>query len=177
MKLSVHHGNILDVDAEALVCSANPYLNLSGGVGATLLQRFGPSVQAELHERLAAQSRRFISPGELVALEHAAAPYRLVVHAVAVDAFYSSTTERVARLLERALFLADEAGAGTVALTALATGYGSLSIAEFADACRVVRAAQHQTLRHAIVAVDSRPAHRELAACLRSAQSDAGSAA
>ena len=33
MRWTIKHGNILNEPADVLICSANPFLNLSGGVG------------------------------------------------------------------------------------------------------------------------------------------------
>jgi len=38
-KWYVRHGDVLDVAADALVCPANVYLNLSGGVGGAFSLR------------------------------------------------------------------------------------------------------------------------------------------
>jgi O-acetyl-ADP-ribose deacetylase (regulator of RNase III) len=50
MRWTIKHGNIIDESADALICSANVMLNLSGGVGADLLGRYGLAMQKELHE-------------------------------------------------------------------------------------------------------------------------------
>jgi hypothetical protein len=44
----VAHGDLLDTDADGLLCSANPSLNLSGGVGGAFSMRFGPEMQTFL---------------------------------------------------------------------------------------------------------------------------------
>src|SRR5437763_11221519 len=53
MHWRIRHGDILDEPADVLICSANPFLTLSGGVGGALLLRYGPSLQSELNEYLA----------------------------------------------------------------------------------------------------------------------------
>jgi hypothetical protein len=55
MRWTVTHGDILDVPADVLVCSANVWLNLSGGVGGTILLRHGPAMQDQLHRWLASR--------------------------------------------------------------------------------------------------------------------------
>ena len=53
MKWLVRGGDILDVSADVLICSANVYLNLSGGVGGAFLLRYGTSMQDALQDYLA----------------------------------------------------------------------------------------------------------------------------
>jgi O-acetyl-ADP-ribose deacetylase (regulator of RNase III) len=59
-----------------------------------------------------------------------------ILHLVAIDAFYDSSVDLVQRTLERALAAARDFGAKTIAMPALATGYGHLSMREFAEALR-----------------------------------------
>lgn len=134
--------NILDQPADALICSANVALNLSGGVGADLLGRYGPRMQTELHKVIAGRSPRAARPGEVIAYEGAELPYRAVLHAVAVDGWYHATPEGVRETIATALRMAADLTAKKVALTALATGFGDLTLPDFADALRPLLA-QH----------------------------------
>lgn len=59
---------------------------------------------------------------------------RCILHAVAIDGFYGSNMEMVKETLQNALTEAARRGAHTVALPALATGYGPLTMTEFARA-------------------------------------------
>jgi O-acetyl-ADP-ribose deacetylase (regulator of RNase III) len=133
MKLELYQGDILDLQADVLICSANVSLNLSGGVGGALLARFGAGLQEELHGNLPKQAPRFAKPGDVVVTHPQKTPYKAVLHAVAVDAFYDSNTQLITETVRKALGLASLEGARCVALTALATGYGHLSIAQFAE--------------------------------------------
>jgi O-acetyl-ADP-ribose deacetylase len=147
---SVVHGDILDQPAEALVCSANPFLTLSGGVGGAFLLRYGPQMQERLTAYLADRGVRHVPPGTVVVMSPCGSPYRVVLHAVAVDGAYDSSVELVRSVALRALEMAAEAGARTVALPALATGYGHLSLAEFAEALAGLR---ERTLQVTAVAI------------------------
>lgn len=56
MRWTLKSGDILDEPADVLVCSANVFQNLSGGVGGAILLRYGDAVQrlCEIrHDRLA----------------------------------------------------------------------------------------------------------------------------
>ena len=45
----VSHSDLLDSVADGLLCSANPNLNLSGGVGGAFALRYGDEMQSFLH--------------------------------------------------------------------------------------------------------------------------------
>lgn len=132
MRWRARHGDILDVAADVLVCSANPFLTLSGGVGGALLLRYGASLQAELNDHLAQRGRRHLERGSIVVTRPPNTPYAAVIHAVAVNGFYESSPEVITDVVRAALRAAAGCGAHVVALTALGTGYGRLSIGQFA---------------------------------------------
>jgi O-acetyl-ADP-ribose deacetylase (regulator of RNase III) len=134
MKWSLKHGGLLDEPADVLVCSGNVFLNLSGGVGGAFLLHYGGAMQEELHRYLASRQIHFVQPGEAVRMPPCGSPYRAVLHAVAVDAFYQSSPALVRDAIRRSLTVAADTGASKVALAALATGYGRLSMSEFAKA-------------------------------------------
>jgi O-acetyl-ADP-ribose deacetylase (regulator of RNase III) len=134
MKWTLKHGDLLDEPADVLVCSANPWLNLSGGVGGAFLLRYGGQMQEELHRYLAQRRLRCVPPGTVVQMPPCGSPYRSVLHAVAVDAFYESSPERVREVIRASLRAAASLDARKVVLAALATGYGRLSMSGFAEA-------------------------------------------
>lgn len=133
MRWTAEHGDILDVPADVLVCSANPFLTLSGGVGGAFLERYGSAMQDELRALLDATGKRHVDRGSVWACAPCGSPYLGVIHAVAVDGMYESSPDVIEASVERALMLAAEFGARSVAIPALATGYGRLTIAQFAD--------------------------------------------
>jgi O-acetyl-ADP-ribose deacetylase (regulator of RNase III) len=129
-------GNILDEQADVLICSVNVSLNLSGGVGADLLARYGTKMQQDLHRLIACRTPRAAKRGEVFPYADSGLPYKAVLHAVAVDGWYETTSGVVEHTVRDALEIARGIGSRKVALTALATGFGNLSLAEFADAIR-----------------------------------------
>lgn len=124
--------NILDEPADILICSANVNLLLSGGVGAELLARYGNAMQEALLAQLQSRKPRCAQQGEIFPYSGPKIPYRAVLHAVAIDGWYKSSPEVITDIARRALKMAEERGATRVALTALATGFGRLTFAEFA---------------------------------------------
>jgi O-acetyl-ADP-ribose deacetylase (regulator of RNase III) len=140
-------GDVLDLEADALICSANPSLNLSGGVGGELLLRYGQSMQECLHEWLRKSDRQSLSPGMAVAVPGGAAPYRVVIHAVAIDAFYDSSAEIIAHAYRSALAEASRVGCKAIAAACLACGYGRVGPSVFAAGIR-------PHIRHAVPGVE-----------------------
>ncbi|MEN9358636.1 MAG: O-acetyl-ADP-ribose deacetylase [Verrucomicrobiota bacterium] len=136
MHLHLHHGNLLDIPADVLVCSANVSLNLTGGVGGELLLRYGGGMQEELHALLKDRERCFARPGEVFLWQSPNSPYLGVLHAVAIDGFYQSSVEMITKTCRVALQKAADLGAKRVAMAALATGFGNLDLDDFAHGLR-----------------------------------------
>jgi O-acetyl-ADP-ribose deacetylase (regulator of RNase III) len=134
MRWQLHHGDILDVPADILVCSANVYLTLSGGVGGAFLLRYGRAMQDALNAYLIERNVRHVEPGDVITTPPCGSPYRAVLHAVAVDGTYHTTSEIVARTITTSLRIAAAQSASTVAMTALACGYGQMPLTLYARA-------------------------------------------
>ena len=98
MHWTVKTGNIVDEPADLLVCSANPHLTLSGGVGADLLARYGTAMQAALEKVVRERTPHFIPQGEVISYTHNGLPYRAVLHAVAIDGWYDSSPGIIEKL-------------------------------------------------------------------------------
>jgi O-acetyl-ADP-ribose deacetylase (regulator of RNase III) len=138
MRWYVRHGDLLDVPADVLVCSANVYLNLSGGVGGAFLLRYGPLMQESLQQFLACRGIRHVEQGDVIAMPPCGSPYRAVLHAVAVNGAYESSPAVVASVVAESLRQAAALQAQSVALAAVATGYGRMSMTDFAAGIRPV---------------------------------------
>jgi O-acetyl-ADP-ribose deacetylase (regulator of RNase III) len=127
-------GNIIDEPADVLICSANVSLNLSGGVGADLLGRYGAKMQKELHSILNARTPHAAQRGEVFIYTGTELPYKAILHAVAVDGWYHSSPEIVRDLIGKSFQMAMSLNAQKVVLPALATGFGNLTLKDFANA-------------------------------------------
>lgn len=130
------HGDILDIRADILVCSANIYLTMSGGVGGAFLLRYGSSMQDALQQYLSAQGKRHVEFGDIVQMPPCGSPYAAVLHAVAVDGAYNSSSAAITRVVTACLNAAAQIGARSIALPLLATGYGHLTVAGFIEGIR-----------------------------------------
>lgn len=161
----IKHGNILDEPADVLVCSGNVFLNLSGGVGGALMLRYGE--QRELHGILRQRGVKFVPRGTVVEVGACGTPYRAVLHAVAVDGFYESSASVVEGLLQQCLRRAAELGARRVAVAALATGYGRLSIEDFGRAARSVMGEKLESVMEVVACVSREEVAEQLRATIR----------
>ena len=95
--------------------------------------------------------------------------FRAILHAVAIDGFYGSSVELVTRTISLALREADALGARSVALPALATGYGPLSVDQFAQALAVALDAPWEQLEDLHVVLSRAPQARTVRARLEAA--------
>jgi len=126
--------DILDVKADGLICSANPSLNLSGGVGGAFQLRFGTAMQDFLHSHLRSIGRRFIDPGIAVIAPPCGSTYNAIAHAVAIDAFYDTNCDLIRDAYENSIAQLSTASCRTIAAACLACGYGRCSLATFISA-------------------------------------------
>ncbi|TFH46315.1 MAG: Appr-1-p processing protein [Lysobacterales bacterium] len=155
MDIELYHGDIMDLDVDVLICSANVSLNLSGGVGGALMEKYGSELQTELHSHLPVAPPRFAKQGDVIVTRPANVPYRAVLHAVAVDPFYSSDVDIISEITHKALELAAREKAVTVALAALATGFGDLSVEDFAKGLRSNMDGNYHPIERVVVALQS----------------------
>ncbi|MBY0229312.1 MAG: macro domain-containing protein, partial [Gemmataceae bacterium] len=123
----------------------------------------GEDVHRELQAHLA--GGRTVEPGTVVRTGPGSLPVRHILHAVAIDPSYDSSVELVARTIARALAMACGLGARTVAMPALATGFGPLSMADFAEALKRALLEDWTPLERLTVAV----LHEDEAAEIRAA--------
>jgi O-acetyl-ADP-ribose deacetylase len=127
----VKQGDILDAQADGLICSANPFLNLSGGVGGALALRYGQGMQQFLHLYLKENGLRFVSTGSTILSPACGTNFKAVAHAVSVDALYETTAETILKTYNHSLLQLSAVGCRTIAAACLACGYGRFSVADF----------------------------------------------
>ena len=134
MNLLVKVGDVLDEPTDVLICPANPWLNLSGGVNGEILRRGGESIQNELQSYLQSVGRPAVEAGTVVRTGPGPLPAKDILHVVAIDPFYGSSVDLVRRTLETAFALAQSLGASKVSMPMVATGYGPLDARQFSGA-------------------------------------------
>ncbi len=152
MEIQVKTGDVLDESADVLISTANPWLNMSGGVNGAILAREGEAIQRELHEYLKRHGKPTVEPGTVIRTGSGGLAVQFVFHAVAIDVFYDSSVELVELTITNALNLARQCGALTIAMPALATGYGHLAIEQFAEGlAKTVERHWHPLVRLTVV--------------------------
>ena len=132
MIASIQQIDILDLEVDALIYSTNVRLNCTGGIGACLMERYGKQVQTDLHTLLSEQGTTFASQGSVFEHVTEGMPYQRVYHTIPCDGLYNTTEEIVSNVLVKSLEgCLDCPNVSTVALSALATGYGHLLFEDF----------------------------------------------
>ena len=134
MNVSVTVGDVLDAVADVLVCPANPWLNMAGGVGSAILARGGDQIRSELQSFLTSLGKPVVNSGSVILTDAGSLPFKHILHAVAIGPLYDSSIELVRQALEACFERAASLGARSISVPALATGYGQLSISSFAKA-------------------------------------------
>lgn len=124
----VEVGDATSYPADILVAGANPWLRLTGGVGAALLAAAGQRVANEMAEHLARAGAAHLPTGSIVTTSAGPLPFQEVWHVVTVDHKYKAHHAVVESCL-REIF-ARAAGRHLV-LSALGTGYGGLEMVDF----------------------------------------------
>ncbi|QDU29966.1 O-acetyl-ADP-ribose deacetylase [Anatilimnocola aggregata] len=137
-KWQIIHGDLLDVAADGLLCSANPSLNLSGGVGGAFSLRYGPSMQTLLHEYLRDRGLRNVPTGTAVVMPGCGSPFRAVAQAVAIDVFYGTSSEVILQTYSAATLALAAAGCRSIAAACLGCGYGRCPAEEFLKSVRAL---------------------------------------
>ncbi|MDP9173555.1 MAG: macro domain-containing protein [Planctomycetota bacterium] len=146
MRVEVKLGDILEEPADILICSTNVYLQQSGGVGGEILRRYGDTMQQSLNRCLIDRGLKYVAQGEVIETAGAGTPFKHVLHAVAVDVWYRSSAQIISRVLQTAFKMTSELRAKKVAVVALATGFGRLSMSEFGKGLATALMADYKPL-------------------------------
>ena len=128
---------------------------MSGGVNGALLEGGGQAMQTALHAFLKAQGKGYVEPGFAMRIGPEPFHFKTIVYTVAIDPFYDSSIELVAKSLANAFDVLAEDGCETVAVPALATGYGHLSKADFGGALRLCLAKRDWPFKEVRVVLNS----------------------
>jgi O-acetyl-ADP-ribose deacetylase (regulator of RNase III) len=165
MKWLIKNRNILDEPSDILIVSANVGLTLAGGVAADLLSRYGPAMQLALHLWMDERNLKWVNQGEIHPYSDEKIPHKAILHAVAVDGFYRSTIPAIERLVRDCLRMsAERYHARRVSLSALATGYGNLSLPQFAEALKPLTKESFDPMEEICICLRGDDRTRELAA-------------
>jgi O-acetyl-ADP-ribose deacetylase (regulator of RNase III) len=164
---SVQVGDILAHPADLLICPANPWLNLSGGLGGQLLRQCGEPLQQELHAWLASRGLKSVPQGTIVPTAGFSLPFHHVIHAVAIDPFYDSSANVISAIVQSSLAWATENHCQHVVLAALGTGFGRLSHADFGSGIAALTRLDWPNVENVVVVLRSETDREELLSTCR----------
>lgn len=123
-------GDLTQVDADVIVCPANSYGTMGGGVAAAIARAGGREIEAE------AVRRSPIPLGNAILTTAGTLAAEWILHAPTMRNPVAEATEaNVRRAMEAALVQCDEHGVVTVAFPGMGTGTGGMP---YADAAAVM---------------------------------------
>lgn len=166
LPVTVYNGSFLDVAADAIVTSTNPFLSLQAGTGGALRMAGGDGIQADcdllVEEAHARTGRRYFPPGTAHVTGAGMLDHAAVIHCVVGDGYHHSTPEIVRECVTAALRQAGSRRFQDVVFPVLGTGDVrvpfDVAVAAMGDA---ISHAEPSSLNHVIVAVpDARNARR-----------------
>jgi O-acetyl-ADP-ribose deacetylase (regulator of RNase III) len=125
-RITIAQGDITEQRVDAVVNAANSSLMGGGGVDGAIHRRGGPAILAECNRIRAERYRDGLPTGDAVATTAGELPATWVIHTVGpVYAKREDRSDLLASCHTRALEVADELGATSVAFPAISTGvYG-----------------------------------------------------
>jgi len=148
LELVVVEGDIAALDVDAVANAANDRLWMGAGVAGALKRAGGDEIE---HEAVAQGP---IAVGDAVATGAGRLPARWVIHAAVMGQDLRTSADAIETATRRALEVADELGAESLALPAFGTGVGGFRLDECAGLMvAAVRAYEPRTLQRVVFAV------------------------
>src|SRR6476620_3439595 len=126
MKLEVVDGDIAALEVDAVANAANDHLWMGAGVAGALKRAGGEEIERE------AVAKGPIALGDAVATGAGRLPARWVIHAAVMGQDLLTSAYVIQSATHRALEVADDIGAESLALPAFGTGVGGFPLAECA---------------------------------------------
>jgi O-acetyl-ADP-ribose deacetylase len=127
MHFSVIDGDITALEVDAIANAANNQLWMGAGVAGAIKRAGGEEIERE------AVAKGPIDVGEAVATTAGRLKAQWVVHGAVMGQDLRTNADLVRRTTRRCLEVADELGAGSLALPAFGTGVGRFPLAECAE--------------------------------------------
>jgi O-acetyl-ADP-ribose deacetylase (regulator of RNase III) len=151
--------DITEFQADALIYSTNVQLMLSGGVGGSLLFRYGDSFRNELFRAFNSTGRKLAEVGEVFSVTHEGCPWKVVFHTIATDPLYHTDPSIVRRILMRCFDECLERGdIRSIVISMLGTGYGDLSIERFLElTTEISNLSQYEGIENITICCDHPP--------------------
>ena len=147
-ELEVVEGDIAALAVDAVANAANDHLWMGAGVAGAIKRAGGEEIERE------AMSQAPIQVGDAVATGAGRLHARWVIHAAVMGQDLVTSADAVRRATRRALEVANELGAESLALPAFGTGVGGFPLGECAGIMvGEARAFEGQSLRRVVFAV------------------------
>jgi O-acetyl-ADP-ribose deacetylase (regulator of RNase III) len=127
MHFSVIEGDITSLDVDAIANAANNALWMGAGVAGAIKRAGGEEIERE------AVANGPIEVGDAVATGAGRLQAKHVIHGAVMGQDLQTNAELVRRTTRRCLEVADELGAGSLALPAFGTGVGRFPVADCAE--------------------------------------------
>jgi O-acetyl-ADP-ribose deacetylase (regulator of RNase III) len=161
VELEVVEGNIAALEVDAIANAANNHLWMGAGVAGAIKGAGGEEIERE------AVAKGPIEIGDAVATGAGRLAARNVIHGAVMGQDLRTDADKIARTTRRVLEVADELGAGSLALPAFGTGVGGFPLEECA-AIMVgkVRSYEPSSLERVVFAVYGDEAERAFRAAL-----------
>jgi O-acetyl-ADP-ribose deacetylase len=148
LELVVVEGDIAALDVDAVANAANDRLWMGAGVAGALKRAGGDEIERE------AMAKGPIAVGDAVATGAGRLPARWVIHAAVMGQDLRTSADAIETATRRTLEVADELGAGSLALPAFGTGVGGFPLDECAGLMvAAVQAHEPRTLQRVVFAV------------------------
>jgi O-acetyl-ADP-ribose deacetylase (regulator of RNase III) len=147
-ELEVVEGDITTIVVDAIANAANDHLWMGAGVAGAIKRAGGEEIERE------AMAQGPVEVGDAVATGGGRLHARWVIHAAVMGQDLVTSADAIGRATRRTLEVADELGAGSVALPAFGTGVGGFPLDECAGIMATeARAFEGQSLRRVVFAV------------------------
>jgi len=126
IKIEVYHGDITQLELDALVNAANNRLWMGGGVAGALKRAGGEEIEAE------AVKKGPIPIGEAVVTGAGKLKAKYIIHAAVMGQDLKTDAEKIRQATRNSLLRGDELGIKSIAFPALGTGVGGFRLDECA---------------------------------------------
>jgi O-acetyl-ADP-ribose deacetylase len=127
MELEVVEGDITELEVDAIANAANNELWMGAGVAGAIKRAGGEEIERE------AVAQAPIAVGQAVATGAGKLKAKHVVHAAVMGQDLQTSAELISQATRRALEVADELGARSLAMPAFGTGVGGFPIERCAE--------------------------------------------
>src|ERR1700733_11519408 len=125
--IGIRHGDITDLDVDAIINAANNDLQLGGGLAGAIRRKGGPRIQAEC-DKIGA-----IPVGGAAITSGGALKARHVIHAASMQLGGGTSAQALRSSTAHALRIAAQKGLRSIAFPAVGTGIGGYPLRECAE--------------------------------------------